>query len=107
MLTQNLRKSLHELLIELNNLNNAMPRYIRSAINKTTGEQKTIYAMNCCRTKRFCTAKIQHSNLKAPSSNVKIQSDNTFATQIYFFVATNQIRHGNKSTKRTNNKVKF
>ena len=36
-------------------------------------------------------AKLQHLNVKAPSNNVKIQSDKTTAAQIYFFFTTEQI----------------
>ena len=42
---------------------------------------------------------IQHLNLKAPSNNVKIQSNETLTTQIYFFVATKQMRFYINETK--------
>ena len=41
-------------------------------------------------------AKIQQTNLKAPSNNVKTQSENALTTQIYFFVTTKQTGLHNK-----------
>ena len=35
--------------------------------------------------KHLGTAKTQYLNLKAPRNNVKLQSDKTLTTQIYFF----------------------
>ena len=34
---------------------------------------------------KIATAKTQYLNLKAPSNNVKLQSDETLTTQIYIF----------------------
>ena len=56
--------------------------------------------------------------MKAPSNNVKLQSDTTLTTQIYFFLIKKQMglgtfslmRLGNKSSKRRNignNEVKL
>ena len=39
----------------------------------------------------FFTAKFQHLNLKAPSINVKIQSEESLTTQTYFFVCRKQM----------------
>ena len=38
--------------------------------------------------KKHFTAKLKHLNLKAPSNNVKIQSEENLSTQVYFFVTT-------------------
>ena len=35
--------------------------------------------------KTYFTAKLKHLNLKAPSNNVKIQSEEDLTTQVYFF----------------------
>ena len=37
------------------------------------------------------TAKTQYINLQAPSNNVKLQSDKTLTTHVYFFLNTHQI----------------
>ena len=37
------------------------------------------------------TEKTQYINLKAPSNNVKTQSDKSLTTQIYFFLTTKQM----------------
>ena len=37
------------------------------------------------------TAKTRYLNLKAPDSNVKMQSDKTLANQTYFFLTTRQM----------------
>ena len=67
-----------------------MPCHIttRSAIKKTTRKTTTKKAKN----KNF-TAKSQYLYLKATSKNVKLQSDRTLTTQIYFyfFVTTQQM----------------
>ena len=41
--------------------------------------------------KQNFTAKTQYLNLKAPSNNVKMQSDKTLTTQIYFFLTMQQM----------------
>ena len=51
-------------------------------INKTTGEKK----QQSKQKKTFCTTKIQHLNLKAPSINIKTQSEETLTTRICIFV---------------------
>ena len=38
--------------------------------------------------KTYFTAKLKHLILKAPSNNVKIQSEEDLTTQVYFFVTT-------------------
>ena len=60
----------------------------RSAtLNKTTGEKyKQQNKQN--EKKTYFTAKLKHLNLKAPSNNVKIQSEENLSTQVYFFVTT-------------------
>ena len=50
---------------------------------------------------------ISYLILKAPINNVKLQSDKTLTTQIYFFLTAQQtgfslMRPGNKSKKRKN-----
>ena len=37
------------------------------------------------------TAKTEYLNLKAPSNNVKKQSDKTLTTQVYFFLTIQQM----------------
>ena len=83
-----------------------MPSLIRtqSAMIKTTRKETTTTKIS--KTKNF-TAKTQHLKLKAPSNNVRLLSDETLTTQIYFFLTTQQIRvflnetriHGDKKNK--------
>ena len=56
----------------------------RSAtLNKTTGEKnKQQNKQN--EKKTYFTTKLKHLNLKAPSSNVKIQSEENLTTQAFF-----------------------
>ena len=65
-----------------------MPRLIkvfkRSAIEKTT-RKKTNNEIS--KNKNF-SAKTQYLYLKATCNNLKLQSDKTLATQIYFFLNT-------------------
>ena len=54
------------------------------------------------------TAKTQYLNLKAPISNVEIQSDKTLLfSELYSRWKFSLMRLGNKSTKRRNNDAKF
>ena len=59
---------------------------MRSAIKKTTRIKH-----NKIRKNKHFTAKPQYLNLKAPSNKVKMQSDKNLATQIYFFLAKQQM----------------
>ena len=45
------------------------------------------------------TAKTRHLNLKAPINNLKMQSDKTITTQIYFFLAKQQMKIFPKLTR--------
>ena len=77
-----------------------------SAIKKTTRKKTN----NKISKNKNLKAKTQYLYLKAPSNNVKMQSDKTLTTQIYYFLLIQQIstlRLGNKSTKRGNNEAKF
>ena len=49
------------------------------------------YEKNKNKTKNF-TANTQYLNIKAPSNNVKMQSDKTLTTQSYFFLTIQQMR---------------
>ena len=51
----------------------------KSTIKKNTGKNNKI-----SKNKNF-TAKTQYANLKASCNNLKMQSDKTLTTQIYFF----------------------
>ena len=53
----------------------------KSVIEQTTRENQ----QKKQKQKLLGTAKTQYLNLQAPSNNVKIQSDKTLITQIYFF----------------------
>ena len=53
----------------------------RSAVKETTRKKSN---NKISKNKNF-TAKTEYQNLKAPSNNVKMQSDKTLTTQIYFF----------------------
>ena len=59
----------------------------RSAIEKIT-RKKTNNKIS--ENKNFKT-ETQYLNLKAPSKNVKMQSDKTLTTQIYFFLTTQRM----------------
>ena len=56
----------------------------RSAIKKTTKNNKI------GKNKNF-TARTEYLNLKAPSNNVKMQSDKILTTQFYFFLTKKQM----------------
>ena len=58
-----------------------IPAPMRSDIKKTTRQKKT---NNKISKNKKLTAKTEHLNLKAHSNNVKMQSDKTLTTQIYF-----------------------
>ena len=60
----------------------------RSAIKNTTRKQKQQQ-----KTQQKFTAKTQYLNSKAPSNNVRLQSDKTLTTQTYFFLTTQQMRN--------------
>ena len=59
-------------------------------INRTT-RQKINNTNKQKEKQTFLTAKIHHLNLKSPSNNVKIQSEETLTTQVYFSVTTKQM----------------
>ena len=67
-----------------------MPRLIttRYAIKNNTRKKTTTTTKS--KNKNF-SAKTQYLNLKAPSNNVKLQSDKTLTKQIYFFLTTQQM----------------
>ena len=56
----------------------------RSAIKKTARK-------NSNNKNKICVAKPQYLTLKAPSNNVKLQSDKTLITKMYFFLKTHQM----------------
>ena len=66
-----------------------MPHYsellTRSAVKETTRKKNKI-----SKNKNF-TAKTEYQNLKAPRNDVKMQSDKTLTTQIYFFLTIQQM----------------
>ena len=49
--------------------------------------------------KKNFTAKAQHLNIKAPDNNVKMQSDKTLTTRIYFFPTIQQMEIFFKETR--------
>ena len=61
----------------------------RSAIKKRLREKKTKNKISK-KNKNF-KAKNQYLNLKAPSNNVKMQSDKTLTTQTNFFLTKQQM----------------
>ena len=65
-----------------------------SAIKKTTRKKNNKISKN----KNF-KAKTQYLNLKAPSNNVKMQSDKTLTTQSYYFLTTQQMKIFNIETR--------
>ena len=74
----------------------------RSVVKKTTRKSNKISK------NKNVTAKTKYLNLKAPSNNVKLQSDKTLTTHFYFFLTTQQMKFElNNSTERRNNEVKF
>ena len=66
----------------------------RSDIKESTREKKQITKLE----KKF-TAQTEYLNLKAPSNNVKMQSDKTLTTQIYFFQTIQQMESFLNETK--------
>ena len=60
----------------------------RSAIKKSTKKETRTTEKN--KIQNF-SAKTQNLKLKAPSKNVKLQSDKTVITQFYFFLTTYQM----------------
>ena len=62
------------------------PITTRSAVKKSTrknNREKRVFKKN--------HSKNSYLNYKAPSNNVKLQSDKTLTTQIYFFLTTHQM----------------
>ena len=68
----------------------------RSTINRTTRKKQTTKQ---AKTQNIFTAKTQYLKLKAPSNNVKLQSDETLTTQIYIFQITKQMGFCFKETR--------
>ena len=65
-----------------------MPNYSTHAISynyKEYGEKQN-------RQKEKIRQKFNTNNLKAPTNNVKIQSDKTLTTKIYLFISTKQMQ---------------
>ena len=60
----------------------------RSDIEETTRQKKTNNKIS--KNKNF-TAKTEYQNLKAPSNNVKMQSDKPLTKQICFFLIIQQM----------------
>ena len=71
-------------------LNNAMPPYNAHEICQIKDYEKKTTNSEISKNKNF-TAETQYINLKAPSNNVKMQSDKTLTTQIYFFLTIQQM----------------
>ena len=71
-----------------------MPRFItvpiRSDIKETTRRKKNNQKIS--KSKNF-TAKTAYLNLKAHSNNVKMQSDKTLTTQIYFLLTIQRMEN--------------
>ena len=60
----------------------------RSTVKETKIKKNTTNKIS--KNKNF-TEKNEYQNLNAPSNNVKMQSDKTLTTQIYFFRTTQQM----------------
>ena len=60
----------------------------RSAVKKTTRKKRQTTKL--VKTKNFM-AKTEYQTLKAPSNNVKMQSNKTLTAQIYFFLNIQQM----------------
>ena len=58
-----------------------------ATLNQTMGE-KNIQQNRQNEKKTYFTAKLKHLSLKAPSNNVKLQSEENLTTQVYIFVTT-------------------
>ena len=73
----------------------------RSAIKKTPRKKQTTkYA------KTNFKAKSQYLSLKAPSNDVKMQSDKTLTTQTYFFLTIQQMENFIHETRQQVDKEK-
>ena len=65
-----------------------------SAIKRTTRKKNNKISKN----ENF-KAKTQYLNLKAPSNNVKMQSDKTLSTQNYYFLTIQQMKNFHNETR--------
>ena len=89
-----------------------MPCHTTAPTRSTAKETTRKKTDNKISKNKHFTPKTEYQNLKAPSNNIKMQSDKILTAQIYFCILYNRwkfflMRLGNKSTKRTNNEAKF
>ena len=76
---------------------NVIGHYRNYATNKTNNK--------ISKNRKF-TAKTEYLNLKAPSNNVKEQSDKTLTTQVYFFLTIQQMESFLNETRQQADKKK-